>query len=634
MSYTILSQLMGRTKPTVAIGVEPPQPWPRPENKETETSLLVATASKKIQSLQPLIKPYPEADALLEQIRKRKNIELHGNKSNVVAMIPAAGRGSRMFSLTDENPKAMLPLHNKPLIAWHLDKFINEGINDVVIIVGYKKEKLIDYVNSFYAEKLNIIFVEQKQLDGLADAVLQGIVEMEKHFDIESKSLLVVLADTIVKDRIDTRYDMVGYHTVDDYARWCLLNTDEHGIITEFIDKPQRDPGTRKAVIGVYHFRNIVEMKKAIEEIERNNIRIKNEFQLSSAMEIYKDNFITGNLYGIEFKEWFDCGDIATFNATKKNITRHFNSITITEDNTCVKRSDNCSKINDEIMWYLNLPNKLRVFTPQLIDYNNSPSGAFYELEYVNFSPLNELFLYMTPTINEWKRVLDSTFNMLERFRMYSNKSNYNFARHIEDTLIVKTKSRLNTLSTDSSWASLMSASTIMINGERYKNLPLLFEEMYKYCVDNIMQNSRQYWQIIHGDLFFGNMLYDVSSNTLKVIDPRGSFGTPGIYGDMRYDLAKLNHSIVGKYDFIVNDLYALIKDDDEFQYIIYDSQLKHGPLIEMFKQMVIDHGYNYDDITVITGMLFLSMIPLHSENLNHQKMFYLIGIQLLNEVL
>jgi NDP-sugar pyrophosphorylase family protein len=36
--------------------------------------------------------------------------------SKVIAMIPAAGRGSRMFSLTDENPKAMLPLRNKPLI--------------------------------------------------------------------------------------------------------------------------------------------------------------------------------------------------------------------------------------------------------------------------------------------------------------------------------------------------------------------------------------------------------------------------------------------------------------------------------------------------------------------------------------
>ncbi len=58
------------------------------------------------------------------------------NKNNSkIGMLPVAGRGSRMFSLTDENPKVMLPLHNKPLIAYHLDKFLNEQIKIVNIIV-------------------------------------------------------------------------------------------------------------------------------------------------------------------------------------------------------------------------------------------------------------------------------------------------------------------------------------------------------------------------------------------------------------------------------------------------------------------------------------------------------------------
>ena len=109
-----------------------------------------------------------------------------------IAMIPAAGRGSRMMSLTEDNPKAMLPLHNKPLIAWHLDKLIEEKIKDAIIIVGYKKEKLIEYVNKFYSDKINITYVEQKSLKGLAHAIGQGINTLSNE-QLDTNSLLIIL---------------------------------------------------------------------------------------------------------------------------------------------------------------------------------------------------------------------------------------------------------------------------------------------------------------------------------------------------------------------------------------------------------------------------------------------------------
>lgn len=83
-----------------------------------------------------------------------------------------------MFSLTDENPKAMLPLRNKPLIGWHLDKLIAEGIKHACIIVGYQKQKLIDYVDRFYSDKIDVMYVEQTELKGLAHAIGTGITAM------------------------------------------------------------------------------------------------------------------------------------------------------------------------------------------------------------------------------------------------------------------------------------------------------------------------------------------------------------------------------------------------------------------------------------------------------------------------
>jgi Ser/Thr protein kinase RdoA (MazF antagonist) len=65
-----------------------------------------------------------------------------------------------------------------------------------------------------------------------------------------------------------------------------------------------------------------------------------------------------------------------------------------------------------------------------------------------------------------------------------------------------------------------------------------------KNITNNILSTSPQFWQIIHGDLFFGNMLYDVNSETLKILDPRGNFGIDGIYGDIRYDIAKIHRKM------------------------------------------------------------------------------------------
>jgi len=64
----------------------------------------------------------------------------------------------------------------------------------------------------------------------------------------------------------------------------------------------------------------------------------------------------------------------------------------------------------------------------------------------------------------------------------------------------------------------------------------------------------------MHGDLCFCNILYDINSQAIKLLDPKGSFGKIGIYGDIKYDIAKLKHYVHGKYDFIINDLFHLKK--------------------------------------------------------------------------
>jgi L-glutamine-phosphate cytidylyltransferase len=62
----------------------------------------------------------------------------------VKAIILAAGRGSRMKSLTDDRPKCMVNLRGKTLLAWQLTALRAAGIREIAIVTGYKRELLAD----------------------------------------------------------------------------------------------------------------------------------------------------------------------------------------------------------------------------------------------------------------------------------------------------------------------------------------------------------------------------------------------------------------------------------------------------------------------------------------------------------
>ncbi|WP_435038441.1 phosphocholine cytidylyltransferase family protein [Pseudomonas neuropathica] len=73
------------------------------------------------------------------------------------AIILAAGRGSRMKSLTDERPKCLVELRGKPLLEWQLESLRAAGISDIAVVTGYKRELLaerglIEFHNPRWAE--------------------------------------------------------------------------------------------------------------------------------------------------------------------------------------------------------------------------------------------------------------------------------------------------------------------------------------------------------------------------------------------------------------------------------------------------------------------------------------------------
>ncbi len=89
------------------------------------------------------------------------------------AVILGAGEGLRCRPLTLTRSKVMLPVANKPILEHIIDALVKCGIDDIIMVVGYKKEQIMDYFRDGVDFGVNITYVEQKGQLGTAHAIKQ-----------------------------------------------------------------------------------------------------------------------------------------------------------------------------------------------------------------------------------------------------------------------------------------------------------------------------------------------------------------------------------------------------------------------------------------------------------------------------
>lgn len=198
------------------------------------------------------------------------------------AVIPAAGIGKRLRPLTLTRPKVLLPVAGKPILGHILDKLIGSGVDEIVLIVGYKADKVVDYVTSHYS--VNVRFVEQKERKGLGHAVGMGL-------DDSDEPVLIILGDTILDldfDKfVNSNQNIIGVMTVEDPSRFGIVQTDGRKVL-RLVEKPREYIGNQ-AIAGIYLLQNQGMLKRAVDYIVEHEITTKNEYQLTDALQIMLD---------------------------------------------------------------------------------------------------------------------------------------------------------------------------------------------------------------------------------------------------------------------------------------------------------------------------------------------------------
>lgn len=85
------------------------------------------------------------------------------------AVILAAGEGTRLRPLTQNRPKALIPVANKPIIEHTIHSLLEAGIRDIIVVVGYRKEQVMRHLARL---NLPITIVRQAEQLGTAHALL------------------------------------------------------------------------------------------------------------------------------------------------------------------------------------------------------------------------------------------------------------------------------------------------------------------------------------------------------------------------------------------------------------------------------------------------------------------------------
>lgn len=261
--------------------------------KECKFGIAPKNARKEAKESADFITPSVSAngavcDACLE-INKRFFSE---DNSDYKVCILAAGIGSRMESFSKTFNKVLLPVQGKPVICHIIEKF-PEDI-EIVIAVGYKKETIIDYLQTAFPQR-KLTFVEVDKYEGEGTGPGYSILQCKPHLQCP---FIHFAGDTLVTETVPPPdKNWLGLALISNSERFCSAKLENSQII-QLDDKTKNE--NRHAYIGLVGIKDYLAFW---EKLEGNQNLIAGELQISNGLNGLIEKGLTPQIF-----TWFDTG--------------------------------------------------------------------------------------------------------------------------------------------------------------------------------------------------------------------------------------------------------------------------------------------------------------------------------------
>ena len=200
------------------------------------------------------------------------------------AVILAAGAGIRLSPLTETRPKHLIPIAGKPILEYTIESLQECKIKEILLIVGYKKDQILDYFQNGEKWGVRISYTEQKEYLGTAHAT-----RLAEKF-VSNDSFLLIYGDLLMDSQVYVQMvevarkekNALACKTVKDPTKFGVVECDDRGYIRKIVEKPIDHSHGNLINAGVYLF--TPEIFRAIEKTEKSK---RDEFELTDSMDLF-----------------------------------------------------------------------------------------------------------------------------------------------------------------------------------------------------------------------------------------------------------------------------------------------------------------------------------------------------------
>ena len=220
------------------------------------------------------------------------------------AIILCAGRGTRLRPLTFTSAKQLIPVANKPVILYSIEKIRKAGIRDIAMIVNSDNIKdFREVLGDGHEFGVNLSYIVQEEPKGLAHAV-----SLTERF-VNGDSFLMYLGDNLIQEDLSKFVEdfqkakadaSILLTPVQDPTRFGIAIMQGEKI-KKVVEKP-KNPPSNLAIIGVYVF-----SPKVFEGVKNIKPSWRGELEITDAIQYLIDN--GGNVQGhVVYGWWKDTG--------------------------------------------------------------------------------------------------------------------------------------------------------------------------------------------------------------------------------------------------------------------------------------------------------------------------------------
>ena len=446
-------------------------------------------------------------------------------------IIPSAGLGTRLGTITKNINKALIPVGTKPAISYIIDWYPENFT--FIIAVGYKGNYIKNYIKIAYPKR-KFIFVDVNPYEGKGSGLGYTLKCCNKFikedFFFHTNDGIILDDINFSKMNSDTMF-LSNYRVNPLKYRTAIPKGNQ---IFKFMDKTTQSIPSAFNYVGVAYIKQFKEFKNYLSKIS---------YELGES-DYFINKIKNKKINQITVKNWYDVGDIDDLKRARKEIS-DFDNLP-KEDEFIYFNNNKVIKffVDKELSKKRVLrTKKLEHFVPRI----NSYTDNFYSYDFVPGELLSkqiDLYKYFNFFLSDCKK------NFWKKVKLNANEKK-NFKKVCLDFYYHKSLDRISSFYQSND----ISDNSEIINNTKTPKLNYLLSKVDWNLISNGTPTR------MHGDFHFENIL-KTKDKKFIFLDWRQDFGGILDYGDVYYDLAKLYHGIIVDHGAIRNEMFNIKLSD------------------------------------------------------------------------